>query len=191
MKGTLEMLSTIIDPKDLERDLEEIALEYQDTLNPQLLAVTFKRVYKLIFSISSNYLGLTNDDIASYSLFELDKALLTFNELERAKFTTYITTLLKNRFRTETQALNADKRKAIFNSNSYETMVENGFDLVAEDLEDLSFLDDLNLNKHLKQYCHLLIRQYTNKEIAKKLGVSVMTLSNWRRVLREKLILGL
>jgi len=96
-----------------------------------------------------------------------------------------------NKFREETEALNTQKRKALFFSDSYEVMVENGFDLVAATCEDDEIMDTLTqykLTEKELQYCSLILNGWSNSEISKMLGVSVMTLSNMRKKLREKLM---
>ena len=127
MITTLEMLSTLIINETLEMTLEEIAVAYREDLNPSLLAAAFAKTYKLIINISNHYYGLTQDDIASFSLEKLDFCLQTYND-DKAAFSTYFSTNLKNKFREETQYLNTQKRKVMFYSESYDMMVENGFD---------------------------------------------------------------
>ena len=94
-----------------------------------------------------------------------------------------------NKFREETQSLNTHKRKIMFHSDSYESLVENGFDIESEMALDETFdsLESYGLNARELEYCNLIIQNYSNAEISKKLGVSIMTLSNMRKKLREKL----
>jgi len=189
MLRTLNMLSTLIIKDTRDMSLEQIAEAYRESLNPSLLALAFEKTYKLIIHVSTKYYGLTNEDIASFALEKLDFSLQAY-KIGQANFTTYFTTVLMNKFREETEALNTQKRKAIFFSDSYETMVENGYDLVACTIEDdiVYSLEEYNLSVRELEYCNLIIADYSNAEISAKLGVSVMTLSNMRKKLREKLI---
>jgi len=189
MLRTLNMLSTLIIKDTRDMSLEQIAEAYRESLNPSLLALAFEKVFKLIIHVSTKYYGLTNEDIASFALEKLDFSLQTY-KIGQANFTTYFTTVLMNKFREETEALNTQKRKAIFFSDSYETMVENGYDLVACTIEDdiVYSLEEYNLSVRELEYCNLIIADYSNAEISAKLGVSVMTLSNMRKKLREKLM---
>lgn len=190
MDNTLKMLSTLIIPGTENMTLEDISKEYRGNTSPSLFALAFKKVYKLIICIGQNYIGLTEDDITSYALEKLDYCLLTY-EPGKGKFSTYFTTVLKNKFREETENLNTHKRKAIFMSDSYEQMVENGFDIADNYLEVENLIDDLkayNLSDREMQYCEYLVQDLTNKEIAELLGVSQMTLSNMRKKLRQKLM---
>ena len=188
MIGTLKMLSTIITPETKELTLEEIATVYKKDLSPSLLATAFAKTYKLIISISNNYQGLTQDDIASFSLEKLDFCLRTY-EANNAAFSTYFFVNLRNRFREETQQLNTQKRKALFYSQSYDAMVENGFDLESPEhiSEAIDNMESYGLTERERLYCDLILRDYTNAEISNLLEVSVMTLSNMRKKLRRKL----
>lgn len=190
MLRTLNILSTLIIEDTRHMTLEEIAEVYRESLNPSLLALAFEKTYKLIIHVSNNYYGLTDEDIASFSLEKLDLCLQTFKN-GQANFSTYFTTNLMNKFREETQALNTQKRKVLFFSESYDLMVENGYDLVAATCEENDIIDTLNeydLTEKELQYCSLILCDWSNSEISKMLGVSVMTLSNMRKKLREKLL---
>lgn len=190
MLETLKTLSNLIVESDRSKTLEQIALEYQRDLNPSLLATAFEKTYKLTLSISTNYYGLTQDDIASYSLEKLDQCLQTYRK-DQASFTTYYTIMIGNKFREETQALTTQKRKAMFYSDSYEVMLENGFDLIGPSEEHLDLIETLrtfDLSSREFEYCKMILEEYSNSEISGILGVSVMTLSNMRKKLRDKLM---
>ena len=189
MNGTLKLLSTLIIEDTRNMSLEQIAEAYRESLNPSLLALAFEKTYKLIINISAKYYGLTNEDIASFSLEKLDICLQTYKS-GQANFSTYFTTTLMNKFREETQALNTHKRKAIFYSDSYEGMIENGYDLIAATCEEIGIKDTLisyNLTQRELTYCELIMKNYSNAEISEILEVSIMTLSNMRKKLRQKL----
>jgi RNA polymerase sigma factor (sigma-70 family) len=190
MLRTLNMLSTLIIEDTRDMSLEQIAEAYRESLNPSLLALAFEKTYKLIINISAKYYGLTDEDIASFSLEKLDICLQTYKS-GQVNFSTYFTTTLMNKFREETEALNTQKRKVLFFSDSYEVMVENGFDLVAATCEDDEIMDTLTqykLTEKELQYCNLILNRWSNSEISKMMGVSIMTLSNMRKKLREKLM---
>jgi len=190
MLRTLNMLSTLIIEDTRDMSLEQIAEAYRESLNPSLLALAFEKTYKLIINISAKYYGLTNEDIASFSLEKLDICLQTYKS-GQVNFSTYFTTALMNKFREETEALNTQKRKVLFFSDSYEAMVENGFDLVAATCEDDEIMDTLTqykLTEKELQYCSLILNGWSNSEISKIMEVSIMTLSNMRKKLREKLM---
>lgn len=190
MLRTLNMLSTLIIEDTRDMSLEQIAEAYRESLNPSLLALAFEKTYKLIINISAKYYGLTDEDIASFSLEKLDICLQTYKS-GQVNFSTYFTKALMNKFREETEALNTQKRKVLFFSDSYEVMAENGFDLVAATCEDDEIMDTLTqykLTEKELQYCSLILNGWSNSEISKMMGVSIMTLSNMRKKLREKLM---
>ncbi len=189
MLKTLNTLSTLIIKETRVMSLEQIAEAYRESLNPSFLALAFEKTFKLIINISNHYYGLTQDDIASFSLEKLDFCLQTYND-DKAAFSTYFSTNLMNKFREETQYLNTQKRKVMFYCESYDVIVENGFDLESPEQgrETIDNLASYGLTEKEIVYCDLILKDFTNAEISKLLGVSVMTLSNMRKKLREKLM---
>jgi RNA polymerase sigma factor (sigma-70 family) len=190
MQETYKMMVGLMQDKYRDLSMEQLALEYQKELNPSILAESFVRNYNFIFQMASGYYGLTEQDIASYALERLDYCLQTYQQ--GRKFLTYYGTVLKNKFREETQYLNTYKRKVIFHSSSYEAMVDNGFDLVANAQEDeiANLVEDLReqgLEDREIQYCFYLLIGESNAEIAKNMGCTIMTLCNMRKRMRIKL----
>ena len=190
MRGTYKMLVGLTQDKYKNLSMEQLALEYQKELNPSILAESFVRNYSFIFQIASGYYGLTEQDIASHALERLDYCLQTYQQ--GRKFLTYYGTVLKNKFREETQYLNTHKRKVIFHSSSYEVMVDNGFDLVAnaqgnEMVELIEDLRERGLEDKEIRYCFYLLMGESNANIAKSMGCTIMTLCNMRKKLKKKL----
>ena len=190
MRGTYKMLVELTQDKYKNLSMEQLALEYQKELNPSILAESFVRNYSFIFQIASGYYGLTEQDIASHALERLDYCLQTYQQ--GRKFLTYYGTVLKNKFREETQYLNTYKRKVIFHSSSYEVMVDNGFDLVAnaqgnEMVELIEDLREWGLEDKEIRYCFYLLMGESNANIAKSMGCTIMTLCNMRKKLKKKL----
>ena len=190
MQETYKMLVGLAQDKYKDLSMEQLALEYQKELNPSILAESFVRNYSFIFQIASGYYGLTEQDIASHALERLDYCLQTYQQ--GRKFLTYYGTVLKNKFREETQYLNTYKRKVIFHSSSYEVMVDNGFDLVAnaqgnEMVELIEDLRERGLEDKEIRYCFYLLMGESNANIAKSMGCTIMTLCNMRKKLKKKL----
>ena len=190
MQETYKMMVGLTQNKYRHLSMEQLAIEYQKELNPSILAESFVRSYNFIFQTASGYYGLTEQDIASHALERLDYCLQTYQPGN--KFLTYYGTVLKNKFREETQYLNTYKRKAIFHSSSYEVMVDNGFDLVAcaQEDETTNLVEDLReqgLEDREIQYCLYLLIGESNADIAKKMGCTIMTLCNMRKRMRIKL----
>ena len=190
MQETYKMLVGLTQNKHKDLSMEQLAIEYQKDFDPSILAESFVRNYSFIFQLASGYYGLTEQDIASHALERLDYCLQTYQQGN--KFLTYYGTVLKNRFREETQYLNTHKRKAIFHSSSYEVMVDNGFDLVACAQEDemtylIEDLREYGLDDREIEYCLYLLMGESNADIAKNMGCTIMTLCNMRKRMRIKL----
>ena len=116
MQETYKMLVGLMQNKYKDLSMEQLAIEYQKDLDPPILAESFVRNYNFIFQLASGYYGLTEQDIASHALERLAFCLQTFKQGNG--FLTYYGTVLKNKFREETQYLNTHKRKVIFHSSS-------------------------------------------------------------------------
>ena len=188
MLETLENLRLITKQEDYKRDYKDLALEYSKTLNPSILAVVFDRNFGQINNLGNKYPIIAKEDLASFALEILDKCLQTYNA-DKAEFLTYFTNNLNFRLREEVSLLNTHKRKSIFNSNSFEIMVENGFELEDSEISNFETLDILEreVEGNLLKYCKLLMEGFTNNEIGKILGVSNTTLHNYRNKLKSKL----
>lgn len=194
MNNTLKLFSTLITPEYQNLSLEELAVVYTEGLNPSVLATAFSKLYNLIHNVSTKYYGLSSEDIASFSVEELDRCLQIYDS-NKGAFSTVYTTYLMNRFRKETEALNTQKRRANLLSESYEALfVDNGIDIPQYPEQDyriamnetMEVLSDLGLTTKELKYCELTMMGFKNKEIADMLSVSVMTISNIRKRLREK-----
>lgn len=190
MQETYKMMLGLTQNKYKDLSMEQLANEYQKDFDPSILAESFVRSFNFILQMSSHYYGLTDQDIASHALERLDYCLQTYQQGN--KFLTYYGTVLKNKFREETQYLNTHKRKAIFHSSSYEAMVDNGFDLVAstQEVETANLVEDLRehgLEDKEIEYCLYLLMGESNADIAKNMGCTIMTLCNMRKRMRIKL----
>ena len=186
MNRTYKQMMLLVTNESNEMTLEELSTNYKINLNPIYLATAYTKLHPLIISVSQLFFGLSDDDIQSFALEKLDQALQTL-DTNKSLLTTFFYTLLKNKLREETQYLNTQKRKVLYNSSSYEKLVEDGFELSSEfDFPEEYSLDGITLKE--KEYCKLLILEYTNLEISEMLGVSIMTLCNYRKKLKNKLI---
>ena len=190
MQETYKMLVGLTQNRYKDLSMEQLAIEYQKEFGPSILAESFVRNFNFILQLSSQYYGLTDQDIASFSLERLDYCLQTYRA--ENKFLTYYGTVLKNKFREETQYLNTHKRKVVFHSSSYEALVDSGFDLVAssEDDETADLIEDLRehgLEDREIEYCLYLLMGESNADIAKSMDCTIMTLCNMRKRMRNKL----
>ena len=186
MQDTLKNLRLIITEDSYKLTIEQLSEKYKKTRDPTYLATAFEKVFKLTIKLSQKYYGLASQDIASFALEKLDYCLLNYEESKNIKFITYFYTILQNKFREETQYLNLQKNKLNYLCTSYEFCLENGYDKSVLNVieEDIQFK---NLSEKEIEYCKLLVLEYSNLEISKLLDVSLMTLCNWRKKLRQKL----
>lgn len=190
MLGTLETMKSIISDEFKDLDYEQLALRYQSTLTPSILAQAFVRLYNLIYKQTKKYWGLTDADYASFALEELDNALLAFVP-GRGQFLPLYMSYLRNRYRNETVALTMQKRSINSNAESYEQLVELGnIKDTSEEYNPTIFdvIMGLGLTPRQKEYCLLASRGWDNRSITKKLGVSRSTLYNDQINIRKKLL---
>lgn len=181
MDSTLKLLKPFITEEYQDMRLDTLAYLYQDNADPRILATSYEKIYKLAIVVSNDFWGLNDDDLASWCLEKLDYCLRTFNS--SSKFTTYFSTVFRNKLREETERLNYQKRKCILES------INDLIDIGIEDTYNLigSLLPD-NLTDKEYQYCILASEGYDNATIAEILDVSRMTISNIRKSLRCKCV---
>ena len=169
MRETLKMMRELIVGYEKDKEFEELLREYRELQSPNILAYLFVKNYGLISTFSREYPLLDTQDIASYSLQELDKALTQFVPEKDCGFNTFYGACLKNRFRSEQGLLQTDLRYANYCTEDFENHLE---------LEDVNFdfeLFDLNnysLTSKEKEQCKLYLEGYTTMEIAKLLNIT-------------------
>lgn len=188
MRATTKTLQQYRNAKVKNVSLEELSSMYRSNQVDYIVAEAYMKVTDVIFNIYKKYTHLELCDCVSYALEKLEMCLLTYVPGCNTKFTTYFGQVFKNRLREETQRLNWNKRCVVFNSTSLQGLMEDGFDVIGgnEVSCPITLPDNLTINEQI--YCKLLAMDYgTNKEIAEFMNVSVMTLCNMRRSLREKL----
>ena len=179
MLNTLKMLKPLIADEMRGLTLNELALMYQETHDCRILATSYSKIYKLAISISNNFWGLSESDLASFCLEKLDYCLLTYKP--DFQFTTYFSTIFRNKLREETEALNYKKRKCILVS------INELINIGIEDTYDiLEMFIPSNLTDREYKLCKLESIGYDKKDCAKKLGVSTMTICNMEKSLRNK-----
>lgn len=205
MENTLKMFKSL-DSKSLNKyTFEELCLHYKSSLNPQILANAFIRLYDLINKCADKFFIFSSADVSSISVSTLDYCLQNFDNNYSARFTHYYYSVLYNKFNTELKSQYCNKRKAntIWNVNILSDPVrfigskENGEkrgEGLNERLENLyslseNFEDDLltymaiNDSKQLtekeKQCCNYIMNTSVKcykTEIADALGISRPTL---------------
>lgn len=191
-------------------DAEQIALDYQIDEDATKISYLYCKNIGLTLTVSDKFFGLTEDDISSYALEELHKAMLHYRPDGGAKLTTLYSRFLQNRLRTETQSLNYDKRKSNSNTESLEgTITESdGGDVRStgmdgklgyeepifkeiELLMSLSKKEELSDNEY--KYCEIIvseisdITQVRDSEIAKRLDISSAAVHYIKKSLQKKI----
>lgn len=174
--------------------LDETIKNYKQTENPISFAYVFKELYPLSLSVCSKFWNLTENDMASFCLEELHKALMNYDfEKTNAKFQTFFATCFKNRLRHETQKLDCDKRKANIVSEdfaAYAEIVQGYYEIGIENAEVHDLLKSVELSEREQQYCQIIMDtpgKISDKEISKILGISSAAVNYMKKRLRLKL----
>jgi hypothetical protein len=189
---------------------EECAQLYKQEENPIYLATMFTRHFAMLTQVSNKYWGVTEEDRASFCLEEVHRALLNFLPNKNARFFTFLHSCLCNRFRAETQALNADKRKTLAHATSFyadkETTVKQGdvqkdgdaeYETVivdktkhTEKLELLLCVEESNLSEKEKAFCRYALENNvyaTDTDFAKQQSISSAAVFYIKQSLKEKI----
>lgn len=188
MRATTQMLQHYRNDKVRHTSLEELSSMYRQQQRDYIVVEAYMRVRNIILRYRKKYPHLEYCDCASYALEKLEMCLLTYVPGGTSKFATYFSKVFNNKLREETTLLNYHKRCIIFNSTSLNSMMDNGWDTIGGNGVACPVTLPSNLTPNEEKYCKLLALDYgTNKEIAEYMDVSVMTLCNMRRSLRQKL----
>lgn len=185
----------------------DIALSYQEQEDAVLLAYVFCKNFGLTVTITQSYFGLTDEDLASFALEELHKAMLNFKSDGGAKLVTLYSKYLKNRLRVETQSLNYDKRKSNNLTESFDGPVdeeENGASSYSNSMGYdegrfneielmLSLADKVELTENEYRYCEIIVEevsdvaQIKDSEIASRLNISSAAVHYMKKSLQKKI----
>ena len=189
METTTKMLNNYRDEEIKDLSLETLSELYRKTHYDCIIAEAFNRLENLVRYNNQKYPVFDPNDYASWALNDITMCLLTYVPGSSNKFSTYFSKVYCNRLRTETKTKNTHKRKIVFVSSSLEGLVESGFDAKCnKQIEDDFIYLPKTLTPQEKLYCKLIVTNYgTTTEIAKKMGVSRMTVNNIKNRLRIKL----
>lgn len=191
MTGTLEMMKQVLNGK--EKNLSEIELIslYQKTLSSNLLAYMFVNNYGIITTISKPFVIINDQDKASFCLQELDKALRTFDNNKKVKFTTYFIDLYKARLIQENHSLQYDKRKIMNDVTELDSIVETSYKIDDYFADENNLLDNYNLTEDEKKHCRLLNRGYSIKELSRIFNKSLALIYQRNNKIKKKINLSL
>ena len=189
METTTRVLNRYRDREIEGLSLEQLSSLYRLTHEQSIIAEAFDQLKKLIVISNNQYPQFDISDTISFALEKLEMCLLTYVPGSNTKFSTYFIKVYKNKLREESQSLNTHKRCVVYNSTSLNYLMEEGFDVATnKNIDSLTFVLPKTLTPREHQYCQLLAMDYgSNKDIANHMNVSVMTLCNMRKSLRNKL----
>ena len=192
MRQTYANLSKLAKENPLE--LLDAIQQYKKDEDPMAFSNIFRELYPLSLSVCSKFWNLTENDMASFCLEELHKAIISYDETKtNAKFQTYFATCFRNRLRHETQKLSCDKRKANVKSDdfaAYAEIAQGYYEVGIENAEIYDLLEGSNLSEKEQQYCKIIMDtpgKITDKEISKIIGVSSAAVNYMKKRLRVKL----
>jgi hypothetical protein len=207
MMNTYNQLKELAGLYQGTEDTNLIALKYQDTEDAVLLAYTFCKHIGVAYTQSEKFFGLTPEDLESFALEELHKAMMNYDADKGASLTTLYSKFLCNRLRAETQANNYDKRKCNNNAISFEGSLETedgestlgvqfkmGFDDARFDDIDtfMELVENVDLTPNEYRYCEIYIRKVTDttqvndSDIAHMLGISSAGVHHIKKKLKQK-----
>lgn len=177
------MLRPLMAEEFKDTSLEDLAIEYQYTTDPCVLASAFNKVYLMSIQLGKKYMSVKSDDLASITLNNLDKCLQIFDHSKNVKFSTYFHNVLENALKTELATNSRDKRA--INQNTVEldanTQVDSGID-VLEELVPPGILSDREM-----KMCRMFADGYTVSDIAKEFEVCYTRATKIKYRLAQKL----
>lgn len=184
MRDTLKMMKSILEGYHVDKTLDELIYEYQQNQSSYIIAYIFVNNYGLFETIAMKYRLLDNQDIASFSLQELDKALMRYTFDSNCKFTTFLTACLNNRLKSEQECLFHNIRRA----NYFADNIEELYNTPSNFEFDLFDLNDYNLSQEEKQQVKLLLHGYSAKELALLFNVTKMTIYKRNKKIGKKIL---
>lgn len=136
--------------------------------------------------------GYDFDDLRQELLIELLNCCNNYNG--QGKLSTMFCTYADRRIYALRQMSAHNNRKANFESDSYQLMVENGYDIEMRecgysDIEITELLKTINLTENEEKFCKLIMSDEckNKKEIAELIGVDASSISYFRNSVRAKL----
>lgn len=193
-----------------ETNVNKLALDYQNTEDTIILSYIFCKHFGLTVTQTDKYFGLTDEDMASFALEELHKALMHYRTDGGAQVTTLYSRFLNNRLRKETIDLTYDKRKSNYVADSFEGEIEendkgdvsstgfaNELSYNDEGISEVELLMSLAETQELTEnefrYCEIIVSEVSDtcnikdSEIASRLNISSAAVHYIKKSLRKKI----
>ena len=183
MKETLKMMRSIIIGYEKNKTINELLREYKDNESPNILAYLYVTNFGIIQKYADKYKMIDTQDIASYSLQELDKAIKQYDFNSNCKFITFFVTYLKNRLRSEQELLMKHVRFA----NYFHEDLDSLHNITSNFEFDLFDLNNYNLNLTERRQCKMLLDGYTSVEIANIFNITKQAVYKRNNQIAKKL----
>lgn len=187
--NTFKTLADLYEGETTDLSLVE---NYKDiTQKPLILAYVYCTNYRMFYNATVNYFGLGLDDIDSFIVEEIDKALNNFNAERGVKLTTLICTFIKNRLRAETLLLQKASKRPLNNYVDMDSLGEEAYMDNFNELFTLDYLKQLNLSENELEYCKIILadnHELRDAEIARIMGKTRAGIKYIKNKIRQKLI---
>lgn len=185
MEETLKMMKTVIEGYEKDKSIKELLEVYKSKQTPNILAYLFVSNFGIIIKVKNLFPLLDEQDVSSFSLQELDKAILNYDFNANCSFVTFFVACLRNRLRTESESLYNHIRFANYNTVDIDACFNlgDGKD-ITDELEDYNS----NLSEKEKEHCNMLLSGYTVKEIANLLNISTTCVYERSKKIGKKLL---
>lgn len=205
MQKTFNLLSTMREPALKDATNETLARLYQVKPSNAILAEAFCKNYEMFFLLTSKFKQLDEEDRASITLTQLEKALRNYDETKLVnnktiKFSTYAYNIIRKGLLTAALYFKHSDRNKV-SVVSLDDEVENGSDCIFADIiEDETFTWDNvdfkilieknnKLNTVEKQYCleFLTSKLPDAKMVSERFGLNPAQSFQLRKKIKEKL----
>ena len=125
-------------------------------------------------------------------MIECHKAIQDYDYTKNTKFSTLYTKYLTNSLGSQMKSLNYQKRQVHLLSDSYDGMVENGYDIENDfyfSASEIMSILPSDLTQLEKRYCEIVLtnRVVDDTDIAVILNISNVSVSRMKKKLQKKL----
>ena len=180
---------------------EEIAVKYQQSQEPRLLATMFCRNYGLLTKIASNscFYSLDKDEVASTILQKVNEALIKYDYSRCDTFVPFMKHIIELELFNKLNYFKHKGRDKVVYSLEALVEKEDGQNFEDNFLEDdydhsdsidlnLSIFNDTSLSEKEKNLCRTIMENpdMTDIELAEKLNVHRHTIRNTKQRLAQK-----
>lgn len=176
-----------MDPEFEEISTEQLVLDYQQgkvPFNPIL-----SRFTGMIYRLSQNYVpGYSAEDLRQELAMYLYDAAIRFSPSREAKFSTLAYERLTTRIAWLRRRQSNQKRGRDIVLNSYESLLESGFDQpdLRDELSTVEILEGIELEHRERVIVSMVLEGHMNKDIAEMIGLTATRVTQILRGLQPK-----